>query len=303
VEDEEAFAPVASKRGGLFTWTRITIAALTLAAVVVLFYKGWIAFPDGGKYPRFDHDHDDLMIADAPNAGRTLTVVFVGNSLTFANDLPAMLVDIASSDPAAPVRLEVKGETKAGASLDEMLNQTGALAWIKAHHVDDVVLQEHSHWFVARDGYDASSDGYDEGLRAAEAWSAALKPTGATPVVFEVWADADGGDAYTDKDYATYGQTSEREAANALQSTQTLASRIGTSAVLVGQAFETARETPGVPDVWGPDRHHPSAAGTYLAALVFYRYLTGRTGAETTYRPLGLSAEDAAKLQRIAATT
>jgi len=45
--------------------------------------------------------------------------------------------------------------------------------------------------------------------------------------------------------------------------------------------------------------HHPSVAGAYLAALVFYRYFTGRTGAEATWRPSGLSAEDAAALVRL----
>ena len=164
-----------------FAWGSVAVIALAAVLALGLFVTVFLHWPGGGKYPLLGRDHDDLMVTDAPNAGRTLTVMFVGNSLTFVNDLPAMLVDIASSDPGAATGLQVKAETYPDATLDQLRTQTGA------------------------------------------------------------------------------------------------------------------------PDVWGPDRHHPSVAGTYLAALVFYRQFTGRSGAEATWRPGGLSAEDAAKLQRIAA--
>jgi hypothetical protein len=302
VEIEERVAPPVRRTGGIFTWTRLGIVALLAVLVVALVYKGWVHLPDGGKYPRLDHDHDDLMISDAPSGARTLTVLFLGNSFTFTNDLPAMLVDIASSDPGAPVRLQVKAITKSSETLKGLHDETNALPWLQAHHADYVVLQEHSHWYVSANGVDPEMDAYAFSAWYAQVWADALKPLGATPLVFQIWADADGSQDYTDRRFATFGWTSEREAAESLRSTESLASRVGAPVVFVGEAFETARETPGAPDVWGPDRHHPSVAGTYLAALVFYRYLTGRSGAEATYRPFGLSAEDAAKLQRIAAS-
>jgi hypothetical protein len=234
---------------------------------------------------------------------RSITVLFLGNSLTFINDLPAMLVNIASSDPGATVRLQVKAFTKSGENLKGLYEETGALPWLRTQHADYVVLQEHSHWYVSADAVHPASYAYDFTAWYAQQWADTLKPLGSTPLVFQVWGAADDSRDYADSEFATYGWTSAREAAESLRNTQNLASRIGAPAVLVGQAFETARETPGAPDPWGPDRHHPSVAGTYLAALVFYRYLTGRTGAEASYRPFGLSADDAAKLQRIAASS
>jgi hypothetical protein len=297
VEYDQEIAPETAPQPGRPPWVGVAaIAAWAAVVVTMLFVTGVVALPDGGKYPRMGHDHDDLMVADAPNGARTLTVMFVGNSLTFVNDLPAMLVDIASSDPGATVRLQVKAETYPNATLDQLRTQTDAIAWSQSHHVDDVVLQEHSYWFEY-------PDEYDKALVAADAWLDALKPTGATPLIFQVWADGDGSEVYTNKDYPTFGTSSEDAAAESLRSTQSLGSRVGAPVVYVGQAFETARKTPGAPDVWAPDRHHPSVAGTYLAALVFYRYLTGRTGAEATYRPHELSAEDAAKLQQVAAAS
>jgi hypothetical protein len=287
VADEAAPAPAP------FQWGSLVVIAVAVILAIGLFAKVVLHWPGSGKYPLLGHDHDDLMVSDAPHASRTVTVMFVGNSLTFVNDLPAMVVDIASSDPGATTRLQIKGETYPDATLDKLRTQTGALAWAQSHHVDDVVLQEHSYWYEAPDDYQLA-------VQSAQAWVDALRPTGATPVVFGVWADGDGSQVFTDRQYPTFGSTSARDAQNAMESTRSLASRVGAEVAPVGQAFDTARQTPGAPDVWGPDRHHPSAAGTYLAALVFYRFLTGRNGAEATWRPDGLSADDAAKLQRFA---
>jgi hypothetical protein len=272
-------------------WRRLRVLALSGLLVAVLFATGLVHLPEGGAYPRLEHDHDDLMVSKTAKADTTVTVLFVGNSLTFRNDLPAMLVNLASSDPGNPIRLQVKAETHPNATLDYMLSQTNALAWAQAHHADYVVLQEHSFWY----GWS-----YDGALAAAERWQDALKPLHETPLLFQVWADGDGSKVYADKDSRAFGSTPAEDARNAAESTERLARRLGLPVVAVGQAFEAARKTPGAPDVYGPDHHHPSVAGTYLAALVFYRFFTGRTGAEATYRPRGLSEQDAAMLVRLA---
>ncbi|MGH7735022.1 MAG: hypothetical protein ACREOE_15380, partial [Gemmatimonadales bacterium] len=77
----------------------------------------------------------------------------------------------------------------------------------------------------------------------------------------------------------------------------------GFAKVPVGEAFERARTSPGAPDVYGPDHHHASVAGAYLAALEFYQYFTGRSGEAATFRPWGLSAKDTAKLVQLSAAT
>ncbi len=98
--------------------------------------------------------------------------------------------------------------------------------------------------------------------RKALALVAALKPLGETPRLFQVWADGEGDDVYTNKDYAAFGLTPAEDTRNAVQSTGRM-------------------------------------AGAYLAALVFHRYFTGRSGAEATHRPWGLRREDAAMLVRL----
>lgn len=254
----------------------LVLLALILA---VLIGAGVMRLPErGAAYPRLAHDHDELMVSTTGKAERTVTVMFAGNSLTFVNDLPAMLVNLASSDPGNPVRLQVKGETYPNATLDYVRTNTQALAWAQAHHPDYVVLQEHSYWYDT--GYYAAS-------WTVEQWKHDLRPLHARPLLFEVWVNGDGSDPV--------GET--RKAA---ETTKRLGRDLGLDVIEVGEAFQAARETKGAPEVLGSDHHHPSVAGTYLAALVFYRHLTGRSGAEATYLPRGLSREDAATLVRMA---
>ncbi len=243
----------------------------------------YLLWPDGA-YPRLEHDHDELMVSKTAKAATSVTVLFVGNSLTFRNDLPAMLVNLASSDPGNSVRLQVKGETFPDASLDDMFGKGQALGWARDHHPDYVVLQEHSFW------YDTD---YEAARGAASRWTNALRPLGAAPLLFEVWTDG------ADSDVWKGGTNPAGDAMNAGQSTNSLGRSLGLPVVAVGQAFEAARLTPGAPDLYGRDHHHPSVAGTYLGALAFYRYFTGRSGAEATYRPRGLSNQDAATLVRL----
>jgi hypothetical protein len=272
------------------SWWVLRLAALCIILLALLFVLGLRLWSDGAAYPRLDHDHDELMVSRTAKPGSTVTILFIGNSLTFRNDLPAMLVDLASSDPGNTMRLQVKGETYPDAWLDDLYAKGHALDWARNHHVDEVVLQEHSLWY--RSNY--------EGARAAASrWMSALRTLNAAPLLFEVWADGEGSDVYTDKDYAGFGLTPAEDARNAADATDTLGRSLGLPVVAVGQAFEVARQTAGAPNLYAADHHHPSVAGTYLAALVFYRQFTGRTGAEATWRPSGLSAQDAATLVRL----
>src|SRR5437879_10870437 len=56
------------------------------------------------------------------------------------------------------------------------------------------------------------------------------------------------------------------------------------------------------PDLWQDDGSHPSVAGTYLAACVFYARIFAQSPVGLTYNS-GLDAKVAAKLQQVALTT
>jgi len=273
---------------GLF---RIVLVCALIAALAVVGGPQLHRF--GGPYILRDHDHEEVMTSEPVAApAKTVRVLFVGNSLTFANDLAAMLVNIASSDRGNATKLEVKAVTTPGVNLNYMLTQTGALAWAQTHHVDFVVLQEHSGWYETQPGV-------DEAKQDAADWRDALLSLNEAPILFQVWADSAESSVYSTNGYATFGKTVQEDANDAAVSTLNLGRRLGLPIVAVGQAFARAMRTAGAPDVLGPDHHHPSVAGTYLAALMFYRTFTKRSGSEATYRPWGMSAADAATLVQL----
>lgn len=272
------------------------IAALTALLGVILLQR----LPSlGGAYPLQGHDHADLMVAHTPaGKARVLRILFVGNSLTFTNDMPAMLVNIASSDPGNATQLEVQAKTYPGAFLSQTLANTDALAWARTNHPDIVVLQEQSSWYDTRvqDANASARSDWDLATQGTIDWARAVQALGATPIIFEVWGDGAGSDAFARQGSFAYGRTPDQDWALAAEATKRLASQLGAPEAPVGDAFEKARTLPGAPDLYRPDRHHPSVAGSYLAALVFYRQLTGRTGAEAPYHPFGVSAQDAGVL-------
>ena len=150
-----------------------------------------------------------------------------------------------------------------------------------------MVLQEHSLQ------YDTDYQGRP--FDGPHRWASAAVRYGSAPLLFQVWTDGEGSEVF--KGYGSIARGGLL--LSAAQCTNRLGRQQGASVVAVGQAFEAARRTPGSPDLYGPDRHHPSVAGSYLGALVFYRFFTGRTGAEATYLPRGLGKQDAGILVRL----
>jgi len=268
---------------------------LIIALIAALGFLGVLNLPRiGGRYWLSESDHADVMTSGTSAATvHHIAILFLGNSLTFDNDLPAMLVNLAAADPGNTTEIQAKAFTFPGAQLGEVLHQTDALSWARAHHVDFAVLQEHSGWY-------AVPEWIDDAKQSAAAWHSALAPLGTRPVLFESWADEEGSDIYTDPSYYAYGRTRAQIATDSEIKTAEIAQDLGSPMVLVGRAFEHASRLPGAPELYQSDHHHPSVAGTYLAALVFYRFFTGRSGAESGYRPWGLSASEAAVLVEVA---
>ena len=74
-------------------------------------------------------------------APRKLRVLFVGNSLTYVNDLPSTLRALAASQPT-PVTIETQTFVAPGGSLSDRWNDGKAAAALDAGHWDALVLQE-----------------------------------------------------------------------------------------------------------------------------------------------------------------
>lgn len=182
-------------------------------------------------------------------AGKTtpLRVLFVGNSYIFVNDLPAMIQAMAAAAGQSR-RLEYTLNAPGGCTLQRHWESTGVRKQIAAGTWDVVVLQEQSQMpFVRAEVFQKFA-----ALLAKEAAAA-----GAKPLFYQTWAR---------KDAPQTQEALTREYAAAARSS-------GGAMAPVGEAFAACRrQHPGI-GLYHSDGSHPSVAGTYLAACIFYRVL------------------------------
>jgi hypothetical protein len=182
-----------------------------------------------------------------PPGGRH--VLFLGNSLTYTNDLPGTLAGLARS---------VGDTIRTGsvalpnfAVIDHATGLSNAIEVIKLQRWDVVVLQQGpTSQQLFRDTLILGTQLLDPLIRAAGARSAQLMtwPSSNQPGLFD-----------------------------AVRASSLLAAEaVGGLFIPAGEAWRTALAADPALVLYGPDGFHPAALGTYLAALVVYEAVTGR---------------------------
>jgi hypothetical protein len=185
-------------------------------------------------------------------------ILFIGNSLTFVNQLPLTLAALVFDSKTAQ-EMKLAEVVKGGATLKELYLDTDAAKTIKADGPwTDVVLQEQSQTMMQNPELTSQFAGI---------FAKAIVAAGARPVIYETWSHRD----------QAYSQGRIKEVLKNIA--------VANNALFVpaGEAFNICRNRH--PDIvlYSDDRH-PSQIGTYLAACVFYGKLFGRS-------PVGLPTD------------
>ncbi len=216
---------------------------------------------------------------------QAIRILFVGNSYTSVNNLPAMIQRLAAAGKdCKPV--EFKAVTPGGCAFQRHFDEEkfGTRKAIAEGQWDFIVLQEQSQMpFLYPD---ATLD-YGKKLGAL------VKEQKARSLLYLTWAreNQPENQAKLNDTYTKLGQA------------------IGAPIVPVGPSWEKARAARSDLLLYSKDKSHPSPAGTYLAACVFHAVLHGKSPAglpskittADNARPLAdLAEKDAAFLQRIA---
>lgn len=208
-----------------------------------------------------------------PDLGESLSVLFIGNSLTYTENLPSLVEGLGRA--ADLDRVRVASVAKPDYSLEDHWNDGEALDSIDQGGWDAVVLQQGPSSLPASQTHLLEWTGrFSERIRAA----------GGRPAVYLVWPPADGN---WDGVVAAYTAAAE-----------------GSDAVLLpaGRAWQAVLGAHPEVDLYGPDQFHPTRAGAYLAALVIFGGLADRTTVGLTqHRPIdGLSDQTVSVLERAA---
>jgi hypothetical protein len=213
-------------------------------------------------------------VVTAPDA-KALKVLFIGNSLTYYNDL-AGLVQVFAAHEERP--LYIDAVTFPLASLDWHWNHTAAREKIRQGAWDIVILQQYS--TAPADDPASTVEGYAQFGRE-------VARIGAKPLIFQNWTRANRQGDY-DRMLNTYKQVQ---------------SAIGGRIAPIGEAWRIVRrEHPEIKVFETLDDRHPTVAGTYLTACVLYRTLYNKPamGLPAALPGLKLSPDVARTLQAVA---
>lgn len=200
----------------------------------------------------------------------SLNVLFIGNSFTARNDVPGMIAQLATArDKQFTHRLIQAG----GASLRMHWNKGEAQQAMQQTRYDYVVLQEQSTLPLK------NPQRMHENMRL---FDQAIKDSGAKTALYLTWARQNAP---------------ETQAAMTTAFT-TIGTELGATIIPVGVAWEQFLREHKQPVLHDKDQSHPTLAGSYLAACVFFAVLFGEN-------PVGIVCDrlppaEAARLQEAA---
>jgi len=209
-------------------------------------------------------------------------VLFIGNSLTTVNNVPGLVEALSA---AAGDRLTCRTVAFDGYSLEDHWNRGDARRAIAEGGWSTIVLQQ---------GPSSLQESRVLLVEYTRRFSAEARRVGAGTALYMVWPSAD---RFADFD-------------GVIASYAAAARDVGGRLLPAGEAWRAAWRWNADLALYGADRFHPTRLGSYLAALVIYQGISGRSpiGTPSRLTPPGgpalvIPPAVAAQLQRIAAET
>lgn len=221
-----------------------------------------------------------------------LRTLFIGNSYTHTHEMPAIIQRLAES---AGDSFAFGMRAPGGWSLEQHYNDQETRATIRQGGWDIIVLQDQSQrpampiLRVRRQFFR-----YVRRLNRFIWWRLRPKPS---IVLYMTWGRKDG-DADNRSYYPPVG-TFEGMTALLKERYERMAKKIGAQMSPVGEAWAYARRHYPEIELYQEDGHHPSPAGSYLAACCFYATFFGKDPALLSY-DFSLEPETAEKLRAAA---
>ena len=211
------------------------------------------------------------VVAFTTEAQRPQRILFVGNSLTFANDLPAMVRRIGD---IAGTKIRTETVALPNFSLEDHLANRQSRNKLQRGEWDIAVLQQ------GPSSLDESRRQFIHDVTEIRR----LVPEGRDLAVLMVWPD----------------RTRFRFFDRVIESYRLAAEAAGGTVIPAGESIREGVEK-NLP-LLDADGYHPTPAGTFLAALVVYRTLIGELpkGVERAGGGVGLTAEQLRQLIQIA---
>jgi hypothetical protein len=224
----------------------------------------------------------DAISSCAPGANGCTSVLFLGNSYTYVNDLPAAFARLAN---AGGHDVDVAMVANGGETLAEHAASSDTLGKIASQSWTFVILQEQSQT-------PATSGGRQQMRAAAATLGAKAFAVGARTLMFVTPAHRDGMPEAGLRTYADMQRAIDDGYVD-------VARPLGQGLVPAGYVWFVVRQQHPEIGLWQDDGSHPSTAGTYLEACVFYDSIFRQPSAGLAFDD-GLPADEARTLRTAA---
>ena len=175
-------------------------------------------------------------------------LLFVGNSLTYTNDLPRTLADMARSTGDT---ILVSAVAAPDFALVDHLRDGGASRAIALGGWSHVVLQQ---------GPSSTPINRDSLIALTKLFAERIRAVGARPALYSVWPALENR--------ATF--------ARAIESYRLASESVDGLYLPVAAAWQRVLDGDATIPLYAADGLHPTPLGTYLAALVLYERIIGR---------------------------
>jgi hypothetical protein len=192
---------------------------------------------------------NDVASPDYVNPSSGKAVLFIGNSLTYVNDVPVLVQGLA--DAAGGDSLIIAASVGPDMALVDHWNQGNVQKVIASRHWDFVVLQQ---------GPSSTAINRDSLRIMAKLYAPLITAAGGKPVLFSAWPARDRREDFP----------------GAAESYRLAAEDVGGLYAPVANAWIEAWSRDGTLSLYA-DGLHGNSAGSYLAALVIYSRLFGKS--------------------------
>lgn len=216
-----------------------------------------------------------------------LKILFIGNSYTFNNDLPALVKELGT-DNIESLEIELKALTPGGAKLKDHLNSSFALDIIQNGEWDFIIIQGHS--------LEPLMNPLSFSEKANELIGFAKK-SGASVYLFETWSRATGNSIYTEE-WSGKNPKSMQDLISLRYNE--IAKASGVKVIPIGTIWQRiSNERPEI-KLYSEDGSHPTSLGTYLTACIIYKSIFNEDPKEIKQSPFGIKQKEATILQNYA---
>lgn len=214
--------------------------------------------------PETEPETEPSLDTTVLDKSKTYKILFIGNSYTYCNNMPSDYFEEIMR--AAGYKVRVMSLTKGGWTLMNSSNAQDELGMqvdsvLKNQTFDFVVLQEQSMTPAVNAG------SFYSGVRRLDK---KIRESGATPVLYATWGRKQGSG-----DLAACGLTAETMTWKLAASYEHMGQTHDIPVAHVGLAFWDIVQNGRRVNLFDTDLSHPSAEGSYLAALTIFARITG----------------------------